>query len=66
MELANPTSAFNDDRRRIFGRGEAPIAFVCEAEGDGCRTTVVLTAAEFDRIRAAEPYRLLCPRHAKV
>lgn len=38
----------NDDRRRKFDEEGRAIAFVCECADGDCRTTVPLTAAEFD------------------
>jgi hypothetical protein len=43
--------AFNDDRRRVFSASARPIAFVCECADPECRSSVVLTRAEYDEAR---------------
>ena len=44
----------NDYRRRAFGsEPERVVAFVCECADARCRRAVLLSVAEYDRIRAA-------------
>jgi hypothetical protein len=46
--------AANDYRRRTFGgRADRLVAFVCECVDTECRRAVLLTAEEYDRLRAA-------------
>jgi hypothetical protein len=52
--MTHPRDEINEHRRRRFGTTpERRVAFVCECGEVSCRRAVVLTAAEFDRLRAA-------------
>lgn len=55
----------NDNRRRIFGRGDPDrvIAFVCECGASNCNRTVQLTAAAY---AAARPELILHPTHQQT
>lgn len=45
----------NEYRRRLFGgEPERVVAFVCECADERCRRAVLLTAAQYDRARAAD------------
>jgi hypothetical protein len=44
----------NAYRRRAFGRDpDRVVAFVCECDDEECRRAVLLTAAQYDLLRAA-------------
>ena len=52
--LTTDLRASNDYRRRTFGgRADRLVAFVCECADAGCHRAVLLTADEYDRLRAA-------------
>jgi redox-regulated HSP33 family molecular chaperone len=52
--MASGRREVNDYRRRMFGREpQRVVAFVCECDDERCRRAVLLTAAEYDRARAA-------------
>jgi len=54
----------NDYRRRTFGgRSERLVAYVCECADDGCRRSVLLTADEYDALRAADGAVLVDASH---
>jgi hypothetical protein len=54
---------FNENRRKLFGELERPIAFVCECADPACHATVALSAAEYDAVRALAPGLLLADGH---
>ena len=56
----SPRSRVNEDRIRLFGSADRQIALVCECPDPQCRRTVVLTVAEYERIR---PAAVLHPDH---
>jgi hypothetical protein len=52
--MASGRREVNDYRRRMFGsEPERVVAFVCECADERCRRAVLLTAAEYDCMRAA-------------
>ena len=50
----------NDDRRRLFGQNDGPIAFICECADSACTATVPLAAAEYDARRLEQ---IVAPLH---
>jgi hypothetical protein len=54
----------NDYRRRTFGsEPERRVAFVCECADEGCRRAVLLTAAEYDEVRASGRFVVVDATH---